>query len=192
MTKGDHVFNYFVKAIENMKDAVIDEMQRIYPQATKAIFDSGPGTHWTDRHILSLLPRENWKRHRAAEGLARRRESQLFGDAAKAFQEAMCELVRSIINPDEIQGAVKNPDTYKGKATFAWRVMTNNCIDPSAYSRLFAASRPQERAAIEQTYRRMTGILMVQFPLLGRDIIRTIVQDVQEYDRQKKLLRNRS
>ena len=70
--------------------------------------------------------------------------------------------------------------------------MTNKCIDPSAYSRLFAASRPQERAAIEQTYRRMTGILMVQFPLLGRDIIRTIVQDVQEYDRQKKLLRNRS
>ena len=120
MTKGDHVFNYFVKAIENMKDAVIDEMQRIYPQATKAIFDRWSRAHigQIETHPVIVAAREL----EAAPSGGRTRpgdeNSQLFGDAAKAFQEAMCELVRSIINPDEIQGAVKNPDTYKGESYF--------------------------------------------------------------------------
>jgi hypothetical protein len=193
MTKGDHLFNHLVKAIENMKDAVIEEMRKIYPQATKAIFDRAYRAHIGDiqthpiivaARVLEAAPSGRRTRHGDEN-------SKLFGDAAKGFQEAMCELVRSIINPDAVQSAVKNPDTYKGKAIFAWRVMTDNCIDPSAYSRLFAASRPRERAAIEQMYRRMTRTLVVDFPLLGRDIIRTIVQDVQEYDRQEKLLGNK-
>lgn len=177
--QGEHVFNNFVRTIENMKEIVIREVQVVYPEATKEIFNKSYKAHIgnIERHPLIV---EGRMLNSAPSGELNDTNSNLYGHAAFIFQEAMRRLARSIVQK------IGNPDWYKGEAKSAWKQMTQAGIDPAAYERLLHVRPAHDRVAFETVYRRTSRMLQHEFPSLGSDIIRTIAQDLQDYVRQNQ------
>src|SRR5438552_4001259 len=170
--QGEHIFNNFVRTIENVKDIAIKELRMSYPEATKEIFNNAYNAHIGDieRHPLIV---EGRKLKSESSGEQIDMNSQSFGIAASNFQQAMSDMARSIVK------GFGNPDRHKGDAISAWRQMAQAGIDHTAYQRLLQTSSPGDRAKIDIVYRRFIAMLQHDFPLLGRDIITTIAQDIK-------------
>lgn len=174
--QGEHVFNNFVKVIENTKDAVVKEVRTKFPAATKSIFEKSYRAHIG--HIENHPHIAAGRQLKASpSGNEIDMNSQRFGAAAHSFQTSMCDLARNIVH------GLGNPDRHIGAALSAWKQMADAGIDPLAYQSLLASKRQAQRSLIEQTHLRMMHVLQQDFPLLGRDVVRTIADDVQEYVR---------
>jgi hypothetical protein len=176
--QGEHVFNDIVQTVENTKNEVVAEIRLVYPEATKAIFDRSYRAHigHLERNPVLVGARQL---KALPSGVSNDLNSRTFGVASLSFRNALRDLARSIVRK------AGNADSHIGRALLAWKQMTEAGVDQEAYKQLLASKRGADRAAIEHEWRRMKLYQDHDFPLLGRDIVRTIDEDVREYVRSR-------